>query len=121
MNSTEIHVTIDCTDLEAQAAFWSAALGYEPSDAEGQYRTLRAPAGATGMPAKVELQQVAERPAEAKNRVHLDLICGEGFEAEADRIVSLGATRMSDVVREYGCTWIVLRDPEGNELCVCDE
>ena len=39
--------------------------------------------------------------------------------AEAERLVALGATRMEGPIEEWGERWIVLADPEGNELCVC--
>ena len=55
-----------------------------------------------------------------KNRLHLDLIVGDRIEAEADRFIGLGATRVSDgPIEEGGTSWIVLADPEGNELCIC--
>jgi len=43
------------------------------------------------------------------------------FEAEAERLVELGAIRISPDVQEYGpARWIVMNDPEGNEFCVCN-
>ncbi len=65
----------------------------------------------------------------AKNRVHLDVRAAPGLhgeermaalEAECDRLVALGATR----IRRYepapplGAGHIVLADPEGNEFCL---
>ena len=41
--------------------------------------------------------------------------------AEADRLVALGATRVSEgPCSEHGSTWLLMSDPEGNEFCVCD-
>jgi hypothetical protein len=41
--------------------------------------------------------------------------------AEATRPEALGARRLpDDEVHEGGTTWVVMADPEGNELCVCD-
>ena len=49
-----------------------------------------------------------------KNRVHLD-VRADDVAAEVDRLVALGATRLDDgPVGDL----VVLRDPEGNELCV---
>ncbi|MEZ5270759.1 MAG: VOC family protein [Ilumatobacteraceae bacterium] len=61
------------------------------------------------------LQTVAE-PKAAKNRLHLDLHVPD-VEAEAARLEGLGAVRVgrSD---EFGISWIVMNDPEGNEFCV---
>ena len=64
------------------------------------------------------LQQVDEPPPETKNRLHVDLIVGPDFEAEAGRLESLGARRLSDVFHEAGTAWIVMADPEGNEFCL---
>jgi len=37
------------------------------------------------------------------------------------RFIALGATRVSAVpVCEDGGCWIVMLDPEGNEICLCD-
>jgi predicted enzyme related to lactoylglutathione lyase len=116
---SEIHLAIDCVDVDAQAEFWSACLGYPPFASAGQYRTFRPPEGTTGG-IKLVLQQVPEQPSGAKNRVHIDLICGEGFLEEVERIEALGATRASEVIREFGTAWVVMRDPEGNEFCVCE-
>ena len=38
-------------------------------------------------------------------------------EAEVARLVELRATRVADM-DEYGYTWTVMSDPEGNEFCV---
>ena len=57
-------------------------------------------------------------PKTVKNRMHLD-IHADDIEAEAERLVGLGATRVEGPIAEWGERWIVLADPEGNELCVC--
>jgi predicted enzyme related to lactoylglutathione lyase len=63
------------------------------------------------------LQRVREGKA-GKNRVHFDLYADD-IEAEAARLVELGAKRRSDPFDEHGAKWIVMSDPEGNEFCVC--
>ena len=122
MAVTRLEINIDGNDIERLAAFWSAALGYVAHASSGPYRSL-VPALGDDDPAgrpKLILQQVPEPPAGTKNRLHLDLIVGSHFEAEAQRLVGLGATRLTDgVIREAGTAWIVLADPEGNEFCVC--
>jgi predicted enzyme related to lactoylglutathione lyase len=105
---------LDCKDPKALAPFWAGALGYEQVAAAGQYVVL-----GTGDRTQHELilQGVAE-PKAGKNRMHLDIHTAD-IEAEADRLVALGARRLEGVVEEWGERWIVLTDPEGNELCVC--
>jgi predicted enzyme related to lactoylglutathione lyase len=108
----EFQINIDCADLDRMASFYAAALGYAVHGKGGeQYVSL------VGNGPKVVFQKVPEAKT-VKNRVHLDLIVDD-IEAEAARWVSLGATR-GDFIKEYGVSWIVMRDPEGNEVCLCD-
>lgn len=65
------------------------------------------------------LFQVVPEPKTVKNRIHLDLHVGiDNIDAEVERLVALGATRLSDRFDEGGATWVVIGDPEGNEFCV---
>jgi predicted enzyme related to lactoylglutathione lyase len=65
----------------------------------------------------------------AKNRVHLDVRAAPGLqgtermdalEAECDRLVSLGATRVAryEPAPPMSAGHIVMTDPEGNEFCL---
>lgn len=105
-------LTLDVTDLDRQTEFWCAALGYRHEGGAGQYRALVDPAGRSP---KMLLQQVSE-PKTAKNRLHIDLHVTD-VEAEVRRLEGLGATWVGRV-DQFGISWIVLNDPEGNELCV---
>ena len=111
---------LDVGDLDAMSAFWCAAIDYEPAGGAGPYRVLRARSGSG---ARLILQQVpeAEVAKKAKNRLHLDLDFDPAFdvEAEAVRLEAIGARRLSGVFEEHGSRWIVMADPEGNELCIC--
>ena len=77
---------------------------------------------------RIYFQQVPEGKT-AKNRVHLDVRTAPGLEgdermaaleAECDRLVALGATRVRrrepDPPMSHG--FIVMTDPEGNEFCL---
>ena len=114
---SRVDVNLDCRDVDAQAAFWVAALGYSPAGAAGQYRALGPPDGVHGP--KLILQQVPEPPPSAKIRMHLDLIVGDDIEGEVARLEELGAVRRSKRIDEAETAWIVMADPEGNEFCVC--
>ena len=46
--------------------------------------------------------------------MHLDVVAAD-LEAEIARLVELGATRVEDR-EEYGYTWTLMTDPEGNEF-----
>lgn len=110
-----VELVLDCADPDRLVAFWSEALGYEPFGRAGGYRSLVDP---EGVGPKLILQRVPE-PKVAKNRFHLDLLA-EDIEAEAARLEALGATRLRpEPFEEHGTAWILLADPEGNELCVC--
>jgi predicted enzyme related to lactoylglutathione lyase len=109
-------LVLDCTDPARLAQFWAPALGYVDFGVAGSYAVLL-PNGRPGP--KLLLQQVPE-PKTVKNRMHLDIETPD-IEAEAARLVALGARRVQDDhIHEHGTTWILMADPEGNEFCVCD-
>jgi predicted enzyme related to lactoylglutathione lyase len=114
--AVQLGLVLDCTDPERLAEFWAPALGYVNLGGAGAYVALF-PDGRPGP--KLLLQQVTEAKT-VKNRMHLDIEVLD-IEAEAARLVELGATRVSDKsMREHGSSWILMADPEGNEFCVCD-
>ena len=52
--------------------------------------------------------------------MHVDLHTPD-IEAEASRLVELGARRLQPAaLEEHGNRWVLMADPEGNEFCVCD-
>ena len=105
-------MTLDCSDLDRMATFWKDAAGLTVDGViEGRYVTL------TGHGIALTLQRVGE-PKTVKNRMHLDLLVDD-LDREVRRMESLGATRVTGTARrEFGQTWYVLADPEGNEFCV---
>jgi hypothetical protein len=118
-------VTFDCADALTVGRFWSGALG-RPLDpkASSDFAAI----GFIGRRDKVGWASAerdddatwmfarAPEPKVAKNRMHLDLMAPDP-EAEVARLVDLGATRVADI-EQYGYTWTVMADPEGNEFCV---
>ncbi|HEX2139096.1 MAG TPA: VOC family protein [Woeseiaceae bacterium] len=97
---------IDCNtdDLEAAAAFWSAALGTpERSDREPRYVSLAMPPDEP----YVQVQKV-DHP----SRVHLD-IEADDIAAEVARLEGIGARKVADV-RD----WCVMEAPTGQRFCV---
>ena len=103
--------TLDSTNPSVTAKFWAQALGYSSPGAFGVFWPL-VPADVSEPP--LVIQHVSE-PRHGKNRMHLDLHVPE-LEAEVERLVSLGATRVSEEIREHDRRWVVPGDPEGNEL-----
>jgi hypothetical protein len=57
-------------------------------------------------------------PKFAKNRLHLDIAppADQDQQAEIDRLVALGATRVD--IGQGDVSWVVMADPDGNEFCV---
>jgi predicted enzyme related to lactoylglutathione lyase len=102
-------IVIDCRsdDLDEAAAFWGAALGYEPyTDSRtdtSRYRILKTPEGEVGL----DVQKV-----DHESRVHLDIETDD-IEAEVARLENLGAVR---VARTPG--WVVMQAPTGQRFCV---
>ena len=109
-------LVLDCNDPVALAEFWGPALNYVSLGEAGAYVALF-PNDRPGP--KLLLQRVGEAKT-TKNRMHFDIEVPD-IEAEAARLVALGATRVGDAtLSEHGSTWILMADPEGNEFCVCD-
>lgn len=116
MTVRPIHIVIDAADVDAVRDFWVAALGYEAFGEFEQYRSAVPGEGATGP--KLVFQQVADPRQPAKNRLHIDIEVGDEMESECERLLALGASRLSDRMAEAGTDWIVMADPEGNEFCL---
>jgi predicted enzyme related to lactoylglutathione lyase len=113
----KVGLVLDCHDPETLATFWSQALGYDLVGGIGSYVLLLPPGGEAGP--QLQLQRVPE-PKETKNWMHFDIHVVD-IEAEASRLLRLGAVRVQpEALSEQGNNWVLLRDPEGNEFCVCD-
>ena len=95
---------------------------------ESAWNTRSAAEDPDGDGPRLFFQQVPEGKT-AKNRVHLDLRAAPGLqgeermaalEAECDRLVALGATRVERHEPQLPLTngHIVMSDPEGNEFCL---
>jgi hypothetical protein len=141
----DVQITFDCTDPAALAAFWAEALGYRLQDPPEGFESWDQALEAMGVPPesrndasavadpegsgpRLFFQRVPERK-QTKNRVHLDVRAAPGLEgdarmaaleAEAERLVSHGATRLRrsepDPPLSHG--YLVMADPEGDEFCL---
>ena len=108
------NITLDCARPTVVAAFWSEALGL-PVD-EGGHEFF-ASVG-RDRPGPTMLFLAVPEPKSTKNRMHLDLVADDR-RAEIERLVGLGATFVADK-DEWGLSWSVMADPEGNEFCVAE-
>ena len=110
-------MVFEAADHRALARWWSEALGWPLDFDDEEEAGLRAPEGS----ALAELTFVpSPAPKVAKNRVHLDLASSslEDQAAIVDRLVAAGARRVD--IGQGDVPWVVLADPEGNELCVLE-
>jgi predicted enzyme related to lactoylglutathione lyase len=107
-----IGVTVDTTDPERLADFWSTLLEVpieHRSDIE--IHLARQPnRGVT-----VAFQRVGE-PTAGKNRLHLDLLVKD-LSSARKRAVELGADEVEEHERD-GYRWLVAADPDGNRFCL---
>jgi predicted enzyme related to lactoylglutathione lyase len=113
MAVTLANITIDCDDVERVARFWAAALDRKTGDQTSPY-FASLPAAQPGEPTWLFLKVPESKT--AKNRMHVDFTAPDR-DAEVARLVELGATRIGEHT-EYGLSWVVMNDPEGNEFCV---
>ena len=113
-------VVLGVTDRARAEQFWRAALGYQLRDDGfgGWARVLVPPGGAGAMIAF----QVSQTPPDEYPRHHLDLHVASTAEqeAEAGRLVSLGARRVDWDRFPDDPDFIVLADTEGNRFCIVD-
>jgi catechol 2,3-dioxygenase-like lactoylglutathione lyase family enzyme len=114
------NVTFTTSDVARLAAFWVAAL--DLATVEQRDDLVRLGPAAGGGPSLLILH--SDDPAGAAGRVHLDLAAAD-VAVEVRRLVGLGATladggdASAPASRSgNGLSWIVLRDPDGNELCL---
>ncbi len=104
-------VVIDAADPPRLGRWWADALGWAVvNDSAEEYEIRSEPDRLPGL----IFVPVSDARA-GKNRLHLDLRPTDQ-QAEVDRLLALGARRAD--VGQGDATWVVLRDPEGNEFCV---
>jgi hypothetical protein len=139
-----LQVVFDAAEPEKLAAFWGLALGYIPEPPPDGFASWEEFARSIGLPEdewgeqasrgdpdglgpRLYFQRVPEGKT-AKNRVHLDVrVAGRAVRGpERERLVQERVQRLLEAGAEVA--WrnddkrgrsVVMRDPEGNEFCVC--
>lgn len=127
MTSRLTEINVDCAEPRRLADFWCEVLGYRVLDATDDLVEIGPDRGGDA-----ELLDTVRRGPVApslffarvpegktvKNRLHLDLSPIDRTQAEeVARLEALGARR-ADVGQGDDVSWVVMSDPEGNELCV---
>jgi predicted enzyme related to lactoylglutathione lyase len=112
------HVVIDAANPGAIARWWGEALGW-PVTFEEPDEVVIEPPEPDGVGFPLVFVPVPESK-KGKNRVHLDLrTVSDADQADlVERLVRQGATPAD--IGQHDTPWVVLADPEGNELCVLD-
>jgi hypothetical protein len=139
-----VQVVFDCRDPDGLSRFYVEALHYKfPDPPEGfatwedalrawkvpeeEWNSASAIVDPDGRGPRIYFQQM-DTPKPGKNRVHIDINASTGprtnieerksqARAEVERLLALGATKQREW-EERGEFWVVMLDPEGNELCV---
>jgi hypothetical protein len=108
---------IDTPDPNGLARWWAELLGWRITDEDDEEVALAPPEGSPedGHVPDLLFLKVPD-PTPGKNRLHIDLR-PDDQEAEVARAEALGARRV-DIGQGDDVTWVVMADPEGNELCI---
>ncbi len=116
-----VHLVVDAADPAALARFWSGALSWAVEEEPPDEAIVSPPGFSYPGPAALPLAFVpATEPKTVKNRVHLDLASQSAAEQQAivSRLLDLGARPLD--IGQGDVPWVVMTDPEGNELCVLE-
>ena len=121
MTSFVSHTTVDCANAYELSEWWKLLLGYvdledDPNEPGHEECLIRDPETEH----QILFIEVADTKS-VKNRLHFDLRPRAGSrDEEVERLLGIGASLVLDMRGEFGpgTGWVVLADPEGNELCI---
>lgn len=108
-------VSIDSLEAGLDAAFWSAALGWEIIASGEGNAMLAGPDQALGFGTVPDYEPPEWPNPHGTKQFHLDLAV-EDLSAAEERLVELGASRPED--QPGGDRWRVLLDPSGHPFCL---
>jgi predicted enzyme related to lactoylglutathione lyase len=103
-----------CDGSQEVGYFWSEALGWPLVWDQDQETAIRSPHGGP----KVTWGGPPLMPKTGKCRLHFDLAppADGDQQAEMDRLLALGATRVD--IGQGEVSWVVMADPDGHEFCL---
>jgi predicted enzyme related to lactoylglutathione lyase len=114
-----VHLVVDAADPPTLARFWSAALEWPITVEEPDEMVIEPPEHDPAPEGQLPLVFVpVAEPKTTKNRIHLDLASSSADHQAAlvSRLEGLGARQID--IGQRDVSWVVMADPEGNELCV---
>ena len=105
---------VNCDGSREVGLFWSEALGWPLVWDQDEETAIQSPHGGP----KITWGGPPVGAKTGKNRLHLDLAppADGDQQAEVERLVSLGASRID--IGQGDVSWVVMADPDGNEFCV---
>ena len=105
---------VSCIGTQEVGCFWSEALGWPLVWDQDQETAIRSPHGGP----KLTWGGQPRMPKHGKDRLHFDLspAADDDWQAEVDRLVSLGASRAD--VGHGGVRSVAMTDPDGRDFCV---
>ena len=119
MTALPRNITFDCADPYLLVGFWSQVTGYGRTP-----RTRTSPAtpratwpGPAASPGCCSSR--CRRPRPSRTGSTWTWCPSDGTrDEEVERLLGIGATLVADHRRSDRMGWVVLADPEGNELCI---
>jgi hypothetical protein len=99
---------VTCEGTRDVGLFWSRALDWPLVWDQGEETAVQSPLGGT----KISWGGPPVAPSQGRNRQRLEMVSSDAT-GDTDRVVSLGATRLTDLV-----DGVELADPDGNEFSV---
>jgi hypothetical protein len=119
MPTRMVSIVVDTVDPPALARFWASTLGWPVTHEDAEESVIEPPGDDPAQRGQVPLLfGRGGDPKTVKNRIHLDVAStSAAHQAElVARIEELGGRRLD--VGQGEVSWVVMADPEGNELCV---
>jgi predicted enzyme related to lactoylglutathione lyase len=103
-----------CDGSQEVGYFWSEALGWPLVWDQDQETAIQSPRGGS----KISWGGPPLKPTTGKYRLHVDIAppADGDQQAEVDRLLSLGASRID--IGQGEVSWMVMADPDGHEFCV---
>ncbi|MCW2840386.1 MAG: hypothetical protein JWR55_1869 [Aeromicrobium sp.] len=112
-------IVLECADPGPLAEFWSAVLDRPIRQRDDDWWSLEP--GADGTQLACQVVDAYESPAwpglHGEQQIHLDIEVDDLAPA-ADRVVEIGARRLTDVVDPGDEEWQVFADPAGHPFCL---
>ena len=105
------YISINATDSEKSAKFWSTVTGRELGDVSPPYIDLPSTNNEDGV--TISIQQV---PDQESLGMHIDIVVDDIDEA-IQQITALGGGLVEEKI-EGNWRWVVMQDPDGNRFCL---